>query len=73
MVEMPKEFSLDLAEPADEVHTFTGNRGLAIEEPLIFEIGSPETGGVDFDDPAETETRIGPTVYTPHRREHCVR
>ena len=31
--------------------TFTGNRGLAIEEPLIFEIGSPETSGVDFEDP----------------------
>jgi len=50
MVEMPKDFVPDLAQlPGEE--TFTGNRGLAIEEPLIFEIGSPETTGVDFEDP----------------------
>ena len=35
----------------DEPKTFTGNRALQIEEPLIFEIGSPETSGVDFEDP----------------------
>ena len=28
--------------------TFTGNRALMLEEPLIFEIGSTETTGVDF-------------------------
>ena len=59
MVEMPKDFSLDDAEPATDVHTFTGNRGLAIEEPLIFEIGSTETSGVDFEEPQESETRLG--------------
>ncbi|MES2445112.1 MAG: aminomethyl-transferring glycine dehydrogenase subunit GcvPB [Pseudomonadota bacterium] len=29
--------------------TFTGNRALMLEEPLIFEIGSADTTGVDFD------------------------
>jgi len=29
--------------------TFTGNRALMLEEPLIFEIGDSETNGVDFD------------------------
>jgi glycine dehydrogenase subunit 2 len=29
--------------------TFTGNRALMLEEPLIFEIGSNERTGVDFD------------------------
>ena len=37
--------------PWTQPQTFTGNRALAIEEPLIFEIGSPETSGVDFEDP----------------------
>ncbi|VXC89370.1 hypothetical protein SPHINGOAX6_70153 [Sphingomonas sp. AX6] len=29
--------------------TFTGNRALMLEEALIFEIGSTDTTGVDFD------------------------
>ena len=49
MVEMPKEFVPEHV--MDEPKTFTGNRALSIEEPLIFEIGSPETSGVDFEDP----------------------
>lgn len=35
---------------ADDTATFTGNRALMLEEPLIFEIGSSETTGVDFDE-----------------------
>ena len=35
---------------ADDSTTFTGNRALMLEEPLIFEIGSTETTGVDFDE-----------------------
>lgn len=34
--------------------TFTGNRALMLEEPLIFEIGTTETTGVDFDEEAES-------------------
>jgi glycine dehydrogenase subunit 2 len=30
--------------------TFTGNRGLDMEEPLIFEVGSLENCGVDLDE-----------------------
>ncbi|MBL0916434.1 MAG: aminomethyl-transferring glycine dehydrogenase subunit GcvPB, partial [Sphingopyxis sp.] len=37
---------------ADDNVTFTGNRALMLEEPLIFEIGSNETTGVDFDEAA---------------------
>ena len=33
-----------------EVVTFTGNRGLMLEEALLFEIGSSDRSGVDFDD-----------------------
>ena len=51
MVEMPKEFVPERLEAMDEPKTFTGNRALQIEESLIFEIGSTETSGVDFEDP----------------------
>ena len=35
-----------------EVQTVTGNRALMLEEPLLFEIGSVEQTGVDFDSPS---------------------
>ena len=83
MVEMPKDFLLDDAEPATDVHTFTGNRGLAVEEPLIFEIGSTDTSGVDFEEPQESETRLGglersepiglPGLSEPQAIRHYVR
>ena len=82
MVEMPKDFPLP-AEPASEVPTFTGNRGLAIEEPLIFEIGSADRSGVDVDEPQEIETRLGgleraeaiglPGLSEPEAIRHYVR
>jgi len=37
---------------ADDTTTFTGNRALMLEEPLLFEIGSTGTTGVDFDEEA---------------------
>src|SRR3954453_21309682 len=39
--------------------TFTGNRGLDLEEPLIFEIGRTEVTGIAVDDRATTRTRLG--------------
>ena len=33
-----------------EASTWTGNRALMLEEPLLFEIGDTETTGVDFED-----------------------
>jgi len=42
-----------------ESRTVTGNRGLMLEEPLIFEIGSTEQTGVDFAEMAQDESRLG--------------
>jgi glycine dehydrogenase subunit 2 len=47
-----------------EVHvqdrkTFTGNRALQMEEPLIFEIGCAEVTGVDVGPPATYRWRLG--------------
>ena len=39
--------------------TFTGNRGLMLEEALIFEIGSTETSGVEVGPPAQVASRLG--------------
>lgn len=38
--------------------TFTGNRALMLEEPLIFEIGSTETTGVDFAEAPSGKARL---------------
>jgi|TARA_R100000501_G_scaffold1851_1_gene4910 glycine dehydrogenase subunit 2 len=39
--------------------TFTGNRALMLDEPLIFEIAGPKTTGVDLMDVPQVETRLG--------------
>ncbi|SCW39965.1 glycine dehydrogenase (decarboxylating) beta subunit [Sphingobium faniae] len=39
--------------------TVTGNRALMLEEPLIFEIGSPATTGVDFAEAPKIASRLG--------------
>ncbi|WP_188054405.1 aminomethyl-transferring glycine dehydrogenase subunit GcvPB [Sphingosinithalassobacter sp. CS137] len=44
---------------APDGETFTGNRALMLEEPLIFEIGGADTTGVDIDPPAAHESRLG--------------
>ncbi len=31
--------------------TFTGNKALELEEPLLFELDNPVACGVDFDEP----------------------
>ena len=41
------------------VTTFTGNRALMLEQPLIFEIGSTATTGVDFPDVPAVANRLG--------------
>ena len=40
-----------VAAPTETPATFTGNRALMLEEPLIFEIGSVDRTGVDFEEP----------------------
>ncbi len=63
--------------------TATGNRGLQIEEPLIFEIGALETSGVDVDEPEAFASRLGdmergdtmglPGLSEPEAMRHYVR
>ena len=63
--------------------TFTGNRALAQEEPLIFEIGHGETTGVDLDEPEPFTSRLGglerkqgsglPGLSEPETMRHYVR
>src|SRR5271156_5127149 len=47
--------------------TFTGNRGLNIEEALIFETGRFGATGVDIDQPPAFESKLG-----PHARRNAV-
>ncbi len=72
------------AEPKEaKRETFTGNRGLAIEEPLLFEIGRKEISGVDVDVPETTGNRLGkhrrkapidlPALSEPEGMRHYVR
>src|SRR5262245_37584195 len=63
--------------------TFSGNRGLAIEEPLIFEIGRTDTTGVDLAEPGKFTARLGklvrkeplglPGLSEPEAMRHYVR
>jgi glycine dehydrogenase subunit 2 len=41
------------------IETVTGNRGLMLEEPLIFEIGGSDTCGVDLPEPSGSANRLG--------------
>src|ERR1700723_3330298 len=45
--------------------TFTGNRGLNMEEALIFESGRFDATGVDIDEPPAFESKLGP--HARHR------
>src|SRR5215213_5754894 len=63
--------------------TFTGNRALAQEEPLIFEIGRLDCTGVDLDEPEAFAPRLGglerqggiglPGLSEPEAVRHYVR
>ncbi|NMN57516.1 glycine dehydrogenase subunit 2 [Xanthobacter sp. SG618] len=63
--------------------TFTGNRGLDLEEGLIFEIGRTEVTGVDIPEPAPFKDRLGahartaplelPGLSEPEAMRHYVR
>ncbi len=47
------------ASSTDQKLTFTGNRGLEMEEPLLFEVGSSEKTGIDFDTPEKAKSKLG--------------
>ena len=51
-MDMPTKTFATAAQPA----TYTGNRALAIEEKLIFEIGAPDRSGVDFEEPLSSSS-----------------
>src|SRR5256885_8738454 len=63
--------------------TFSGNRGVAIEEALIFEIGRKDTTGVDLEEPAKLSSKLGrlartaplglPGLTEPEAMRHYVR
>ncbi|HXF54161.1 MAG TPA: aminomethyl-transferring glycine dehydrogenase subunit GcvPB [Hyphomicrobiaceae bacterium] len=65
------------------VQTFTGNRGLDHEEPLLFEQGSAENSGVDLPEHKLAKTRLGglqrtqpiglPGLSEPEAVRHYVR
>jgi glycine dehydrogenase subunit 2 len=67
----------------DAVDTFSGNRALAIEEGLIFEVGRSDTTGVDIDEPPGFAARLGklarreplglPGLSEPETMRHYVR
>jgi glycine dehydrogenase subunit 2 len=68
---------------AASADTFSGNRGLAVEEGLIFEVGRPEVSGVDLEEPAEFAPSLGglertapiglPGLSEPEAMRHYVR
>jgi len=68
---------------ASGTDTFSGNRGLAIEEALIFEIGRTDTTGVDLEEPAKFSAKLGklartvplglPGLTEPEAMRHYVR
>jgi glycine dehydrogenase subunit 2 len=78
MMDMTPESFASEAAPS-----FTGNRALQIEEPLIFEIGSNDTCGVDLEEPEAVESRLGdmerveaiglPGLSEPETVRHYVR
>jgi glycine dehydrogenase subunit 2 len=47
--------------------TFTGNRALEMEEPLIFETGRLDATGVDIEEPAPIQSKLG-----PHARQSAI-
>jgi glycine dehydrogenase subunit 2 len=55
---------MNVAGGADDNVTFTGNRALMLEEPLIFEIGGSETTGVDFDEAVPVADLVGALART---------
>jgi glycine dehydrogenase subunit 2 len=75
MLDQPKAFEA----PA----TFTGNRALEMEEPLLFEIGRADTSGVDIEEPEAFEPCLGglerkqpiglPGLSEPETMRHYVR
>ena len=71
------------APATSERATFTGNRALMIEEPLLFEAGRTDMSGVDLDEPEDFAPRLAgqmrvapldlPALSEPEAMRHYVR
>ena len=71
------------ASSGSAIETYTGNRGLRLEEPLIFELDNPGACGVDLDEPEAVTPRLGglarkgniglPGISEPDVMRHYVR
>ncbi len=59
MSEWSRALSAPAAPDAAPAQTISGNRGLQIEEPLLFEQDSPGHCGVDLPEPAPFRSRLG--------------
>jgi len=59
MSEWSRALSAPAAPEAEVAQTISGNRGLQIEEPLLFEQDSPGHCGVDLPEPAPFRSRLG--------------
>ncbi len=74
---------LDQLKTTEAPATFTGNRGLEIEEPLLFDIGRDDATGVDIEEPAPFASCLGglereapvalPGLSEPETLRHYVR
>ena len=70
-------------EGADQVRTFTGNKGLQVEELLLFEQGGLDNTGVDLPEIPDVQSRLGdlarhrplglPGLSEPEAMRHYVR
>ncbi len=79
----PTSPSPDVSQARDTLQTFTGNKGLQIEEPLIFERDRFGRTGVDLPEPAARSNRFGglareeeiglPGLSEPEAMRHYVR
>ena len=75
--------STGAAAESTSLETFTGNRALQLEEPLIFELDNPGACGVDLDEPEGFSSRLGavqrkgriglPGLSEPEVMRHYVR
>ena len=48
--------------------TYTGNKALQIEEPLIFEVGDVGKSGVDLPEPETHKPRLGSLARKSNKR-----
>lgn len=79
-VTRPQESTENLAEPQD---SYSGHKGLLMNEPLLFEVGGLDKTGVDLPECTETETLLGglerkdeiglPGLSEPEAVRHYVR